>query len=512
MPYDCRDVLPDISSLPIRPNARFEWKQHSKERCRPYGRDFGLRILDIPFAPDPDSGYNAECAFRKRIAPVMPAVDPLKIAQLGLFVRKWLQKHLTPLRACEHEEAKMLELWLEQNKSYNLKRKEEVRRAYERITETGVTVLTKRDYECKSFLKREVYETYKYPRLINSRSDEFKARVAPYIHLIEKQVYSLKWFVKGLRIDTLPEKLVKLTKYPHILETDYSSFEAGFCSEYCDVVECELWRYMLKYNPNVLSDIMRCYFVSGTTPATQKLNGRNYTAFVTGTRMSGDMWTSLANGFSNLMNSLFIAKQLNLEVEGFVEGDDGIFGMYSDSFTERHFNELGFNIKMNYGQDLSHTCFCGNLFDPEECKLIISPEQIVRLDWSIDSKYLHASRKKRMQLLLAKAQSLYVMGKNTPIAGPLAFKIINHLRNVVTANYEDPNRWYSHELEDLWTKTILQSPSISQRSRVLYAENFHITVDEQLSIEKLIKESVGLPKLNFSFTTDSYVEGELFSS
>jgi len=277
---------------------------NSSRKVEPYALELFSGCLDRPFFVNPKSPHNLITGYRKRISPSMPEVKPERLRLLALFVVQFLQRYLKPLPFLEDKENEVFSHWLSENKSYPTRRKEQLKAAHASLFDmvgSMISNLCEWDFMCKSFIKREAYEIAKYVRLINSRSDRFKARVGGFMHLIEKQVYALKWFVKGKVITDLPKDLVKLNRFPYILETDYSSFESGFSPEYCDAVECQMWRYMLVNNPHVLHDVLRCYYqereVNGqkvVVPRTEIMRNRDYVAKVVGARMSGEMWTSLA--------------------------------------------------------------------------------------------------------------------------------------------------------------------------------------------------------------------------
>lgn len=424
----------------------------------------------------------------------MPKIDPERLSRFKIFVRNYLHENycsLPPTSYCEE----VVEHWLAQTKSYSNRRKEELRRTYlDRFADShSHPVLKPSDYYCKSFIKREFYEDYKHPRLINSRSDAFKVVVGPYIKLIEEIVYRNPYFVKGQRIDLFPEKLVKLVGSPCYLETDYSSFESGFHPDYTRVCELELFRHFLyENNRNIYSIIERCYghYVKGKwSPRPEKGFNDEYKFSVVGTRMSGDMWTSLANGFSNLMNMLFLCHDKGLDyrkIRGHVEGDDGLFALPGPILTSDDFASLGFKIKMQYGGDLSHTSFCGNVFDPNEVKLIVGPEQISRLGWTCSSNYLYVSEKKRLELLKAKAMSAYVTGKNTPILAVLCHRLLHLLRDKHHL-FDGVNAWYEKQALELYLEPV-SAPVISHASRMLYFLNFGIPINTQLRIERFIEQ------------------------
>jgi len=179
--------------------------------------------------------------------------------------------------------------------------------------------------------------------------------------MIEKQVYKDEHFVKGTRIDELPQKLVILKKWDYVLETDYSSFESSFSWEYVQSVEIPFFEYFLQYNPLVLAIVKHSYIQNGKERI-QKLFSKEFDLRLTGCRLSGELWTSLSNGFANLMNMLYLCDKKGIECQGFIEGDDGLFGMSSPALSKEDFANLGFSIKMEYVHQVQDTTFCGNTF------------------------------------------------------------------------------------------------------------------------------------------------------
>jgi len=215
------------------------------------------------------------------------------------------------------------------------------------------------------------------------------------------------------------------------------------------------------------------------------------------------------HGFSNLMNMLFFAKQYGIDVDGFVEGDDGIFGMYKPAVANEDYESLGFKIKMNYVTDLGQTQFCGNTFDPRDLKLIISPEQIVRLVWTTASQYFHAKKPRLLSLLRAKAMSLFCLGKDTPIAGALALRVLTIIGP--GGQILDPhNKWWDMNLLELSQKEVFEERPILTRSRVLFEERFGVPLDTQFALEKSIRAATTLEELflPWSFMANSYSAGE----
>lgn len=454
----------------------------------------------IPFVTDQHTKTNLIASYLKRLTPLMPHTQPLRINNLNNFVNKFLKDNFKPLPPLFHDFKALVDEWLDDNSHYTLARKKQLRTAAMKILEyqTNHFNLQEKDYFMKSFIKTEFYPEDKYARYINSRSDKFKACVGPYIHLIEKEMYKLKYFIKHENIMDLPKKLIKLNKFKWILETDYTSFESGFSPEYTDAVECNLWRYFLQNNPEVLKIILNSYRIvknNRAYPRISILQNKQYTAKVVGTRMSGEMWTSLANGFSNLMNMLFLAEQNGLTVDGFVEGDDGIFGMDQPIITENMFQSLGFKIRMKYGQDLSHTSFCGNIFDTKNLLYLVDLEQINRTFWTCTKKYFNAKPKILKMLLRAKAQSLYCNAKYTPIGGILAYRLIELLGEGPII-LEQHNSWWEEKLVRRFSRETFEFILPKMDSRLLFSNIYGISIQQQINIENYIMNCKSIIELS----------------
>jgi len=455
--------------------------------------------MDVPYCTDPHDSENVENGFRKRVAN-RTVLEELQLTanlsndhgdiaeywfelnRLGMFVKRFLEG-LQPLPALSVDS---FDEWLLGCDHYNESRKNQLRMAHLKYLEAG---LTGYDYTCKSFIKREFYEGFKYPRLINSRSDKFKVAVGPAIKKIEEVIYKLKWFVNGCVVTKLAKLLVPLSRFKYILETDYSSFEGSFSPEYVQRVERQLWRRMLANNLDVLQVIDKSY------ERPNIIHSHEYTAKVEGCRMSGEMWTSLANGFSNLMNMLYLIDKYHLEADGFVEGDDAIFGLSDNVISERDFKMLGFRIKMTYGNDFSNSSFCGNVFDSVEMETVVSPENIARLQWSCNSQYLYASDVKLMGLLRAKAMSLYCIGLHTPIAGLLAYKILQIIGVDGLVLIDPSRRFWRREVLKIFRTLPFVRPVITESSRQIYASHFGVSYEQQYSCEDIIDKAKNLNEL-----------------
>jgi len=379
-----------------------------------------------------------------------------------------------------------------------LQRKQQLLQHFEQIHNNNDQLVSK-DYNIKSFVKREFYQEPKILRFINARTDNFKVKVVPYIRLIESQFFDSHYFIKHKDIMGVPLLIDKFSHFKFFLQTDYSSFESGFSPEYTDNVECELFRYMLKNNPEILNDVLKVYYTIKDDiicPRCEKIiavNGQ-YRFSTIGTRMSGEMWTSLANSFSNLMNILFLCEQKHIEVDGIVEGDDGLFGLSNNSLTSKDFENLGFKIKFKYLKNIDEADFCSIYYEHVNKLAIIGPHCISNLSWNLHTQYCNCKHIKTVELLLAKSMSLYCLGKYTPIAAVLSVTLINYIKkNFPKANHNNvkiDRWWYNERLFKQLEKLKDDFPiKVTQEARQFYATRFKISIADQLLIEKQIIES-----------------------
>lgn len=448
---------------------------------------------------------NIEMAFRKRLCPVLPKGNLNLYRELELFVNQYLTKNFHPLPFVEYSR-QVYDEWVSHT-HYDGPRIKQLDTCFDDLERKNFK-LSQNSLLGKTFPKSEFYEAPKDARLINSRSDDFKIRLGPYIKMIEDQVYKDPHFVKGYPVDKLPNKLIKLKSWDYILETDYSSFESSFSYEYVQVVEMVMFKFFLQNNPETLRILLSAYESRPGHERVQRMFNKNYSISVTGCRLSGELWTSLGNGFSNLMNMLFLCKINDIKCDGFVEGDDGLFGMDKPLLTKEHFAQLGFVIKMEYVNQVQDTTFCGNTFSDESMKLLVNPERIGRLFWTCDQQYIRQKGKRFIDLFRSKAASLYVTGRFTPVAGLLSYKMLQRFGK---GDMFSTTGYWHHELIKYFKTIECTKPVINYHDRVLYSQKFQLPISDQLLCEKYI-ESHGSGDLNipYAFMTNCHIAGFRF--
>lgn len=385
----------------------------------------------------------------------------------------------------------MTEAWLV-NSNYNLKRANKLRDLWDRLKSQP---LDEKHLVCKMFVKEELYPEKKHARLIISRTDEFKALVGGVVHAMEEYVYHdspiADMFVKGRRPSDFPPIMEDLKNaYGTILETDYSSFEGSFTNEYMRHVELVLFQRLLIHYPDQLAmiestyrdaDLVRLprgghyYDMSGLP----WIHSKNHSIKLPDDRKSGEMWTSLGNGFSNLMNMMYLAKERGVKISGFVEGDDGFFGVSNRNITSDDFKRLGFSIKMQYATRTCDLSFCGMRFSEETLTVMPKIDVLNTVGWTCSRRYSRVGKKKALKLFKAKLMSYYSMFPKSPVIAPYFHAMINQIR--VKPDFGDMDEWHFRLVDRNFDFTT--PPVVSMADRITFADLNGVEPSVQVSLE-----------------------------
>jgi len=437
----------------------------------------------------------------KRFASAVPIADKIMMNKFKDFVYKWCKDNLTPLPA---DSDCSVETWLK-GTNYPLWRKKDLQNTWDNFDGQFWTKGKLNKYTfVKSFIKDESYTEYKHARGINSRRDEFKVRVGPIFKLIEKEVFKSHWFIKYVpmkdRMRVIMEELHQ--EAATIAETDHSSFEAHFTPELMECCEFVMYDYMTQNLPDrEWINLVR-----------EALGGINYCHFkwfiveVLATRMSGEMCTSLGNGFTNLMVALFMFDYKKCRsVKGKIEGDDGLFTFYGNGPTKSDFAKMGFTIKLEEHTNLTEASFCGILADSVDMNVVTDPlVELVDFGWT-KSQYAMASDKKLMALLRAKSMSMAYQYPGCPVIKSLARYGLR-----VTEGYQ----CYVRGFDNMWVRDQYSEASayirkfgvpdekIGINTRLLVERKFGLSVEDQFRIERYLDNKHDLSPIKCAFTFD----------
>lgn len=222
--------------------------------------------------------------------------------------------------------------------------------------------------------------------------------------------------------------------------------------------------------------------------------------------MSGEMNTSLGNGFTNLMFIKFICyKKFGVDVTAFVEGDDGIFSP-PGPVSDQDFLDCGLLCKLIDANQKITSPFCGIIFNYTDNVNITNPIKVILKTPWLHKKYVTSSKIIRLQLLKSKSLSLLWQYPGCPITQSYGLWLLKSCFFV--DNYvRDKDIWYRNEdfkTVLLKTKEIddfdeilsyLPIRHITVESRMLMQKHYDITIDTQLYIEDLFDNKLqpGIP-------------------
>jgi len=348
----------------------------------------------------------------KRIMGTHPEPIPGLIEELHEYTKAYVKRY-QPLG---RDQDFSVDAWLETT-NYTLDQKREIRADYEeclgRVVETRGRM---NNIFPQCFQKDEFYDTFKYYRSIFARPNAFKAMAGPLFKHIEKVVFSDPHFIKKVpRTQWAREIRDAVVKTGRIyVSTDYSAFESQFREWVMRAVEFELYMHMTQFTPGYIAFLELLTIIAGK----QRCQFKWFDVCVLACRMSGEMCTSLGNGFSNLIFFSFVMDKCNIkDWAGRFEGDDGIAGLTypADPADIKLFKQLGLTIKLQVHVKLATASFCGQVFDELELISIADPiKLLLKLGWS-DVRYLHARKAKKQALAKAKAMSLLYQYAGCPV-------------------------------------------------------------------------------------------------
>lgn len=438
-------------------------------------------IPAIPPKPDNTHPDSLLLGVAKRMAYEPPRYNRLVRRKFRKFVRKWCETNLKPLdSALEFD----FEEWLTHT-NYTEGRKKEIREARRHLVgENGEIDNDKaRQYVVKLFTKEEYYPEYKHHRGIYAREDAAKALFGPYIHYVEEQLFKLPYFIKKVPKNQRPEYINNFMKEEFLKyqATDYTSFESHFVTDMMRDCEFILYRYMASENIKAMQLVRLMFMILA---GTNRVVNRYFTLYVDAKRQSGEMNTSLGNGFSNLMFLLFACHRYKLRYSGpIIEGDDALIGLNAP-VPNQYYVDMGLNVKLEAVDDISEGSFCGLVYDPVECQNIRDPrETLATIAW-VPKKYAFCNKSTYYGLIKSKALSLIYEYPGCPIVNALGRRIFD-----LTAPYTfkisgstyDIDRF--HKAHKAYVENKLPVASVGPRTRMLMEKIFNIPVNVQYAIE-----------------------------
>lgn len=506
--YRSHEVDLKISTPPdaTRYSINKSYFNYDETHRPPMGKTFVKHIPAVPPKTDithPDSLLQG---IAKRMAYEPPKYDPKIREEFRTFVKQWLLKNIEPFSSTETFD---FEEWLENNKSYELWRKEEIRKArrdfpfsYGEVDQKTYDRHLKEDYAdrffVKLFCKEEFYPEYKHFRGIWAREDAAKAILGPFFAKVEQVLFKLPFFIKKIPKNERPKYINDFMNDMRLKfhMSDYTSFESHFVTDMMN--DCEFLLYDHISKNNVLAQrLVRLIFkiIAGTNIVLNKF----FTIFVDAKRQSGEMNTSLGNGFSNLMFLLFACYYYNIDFSGpIIEGDDSLMGKNKD-IPQDYYDKMGLNVKLEKVDDISEGSFCGLVYDVEELINIRDPRETLCTTVWMPKKYAFCNHDKYFSLLRSKALSLIYEYPGCPIVYPYGKKIFDllHEYEVLVTSDDMYKKNIIEEAYKSYVENKLPIKDIGPKTRKLMEKVFNIPISQQLIIEKDISymtiENMNIP-------------------
>lgn len=459
-----------VSRLVNNGEANVSTPPARRDRRRMFRRlNYGAVPGYAPLCLDTNDPLTVKYGFMQRLLGDVPKPDNVLIGELAEFVLGYCQKHFPRVLVPSFEE------WLAQT-PYTESRKYELREAYEGLR--GGRPTARQCSHVDSFGKSESYPSYKHLRLINSRCDAFKVWSGPMFKAIESVVYELPEFIKHVAVPDRPRVIRNLQKAgAFYYQTDFTAFERHFVPDIYNAIECVLYKHCL-------GDTTDAQYLCNALTGENKMRTRTgVRANVRARRMSGDMCTSLGNGFTNLMLAKFIAHKKGGVLDGVVEGDDGLFTS-TVPLCKEDYEKLGFTIKIDTIANPCHGSFCGMIFS-ESGQIIRNPRRFLQnFGWTLS--FINAGTQIMDQLLRAKALSAAYETPNCPIVGVIARRALQKTRGVTPRFVDDGY----HRPHDEFEVPIFNP---SSDTRLLFEHMYGISINEQLLIEDAIsRDELGL--------------------
>jgi hypothetical protein len=481
--YEAIDHIPcppSISEGPDDPTITMPYPSQNKPSINFTKLPVPISDNFCPISSDRFSVENQYYGLIKRVLRDLPELDEDVYNKFFIYVLEWVNLNITPL-----VHVLTFEEWLATT-NYNENRKKQLRVAY--AIDNGRCPPAKYCQKIMSFGKLEFYTKYKHLRWINSRSDRFKAFSGRFFKSMEIDLYKDPHFVKHLtpaqRAVRTHELYAITSQLPYdrvvlplpdvspgvkCVSSDFTSFEGSFSSKIMEACELQLYKRYLLHYPDIYEDLAKT--IAGTNVGSTKQKVRFK---VKARRMSGDMCTSLGNGFTNYMLWSFFMNQHGNRWDGIVEGDDGLFMYEGSDITEDEFYSLGFEVKLTPHEDPMTASFCGVISSGVQS--IRDPRNVLDgFGWT-ESKV--DSVKVRNELLRSKAISLIYETPGCPILAALGSACLKLTEGFKARfkNFGDNAGYKSPPL-------IVPVEDVLPETRLLFQRMYGVSVSLQLIIE-----------------------------
>lgn len=461
----------------------------------------------------------------KRAFVRLPEPDPKLLSELRLFTRKWLIENMKPIFEIPDLDGYLNSIHVPQYKKDDIRRGHEFYMAHHEILDAvarwhnGTSVsdwvpsswkwidkvcpfsasemrLYRKFVEIVEFAKTEYYPAIKPTRGINASQGGVKSRVGPYFHRIEEELFKKHWFIKKVEVYNKIDAVLKLHKPNYSVQSsDFSSFEGSFTRIVQLNLEYELYDYMFPKDEN-----FRIW--NRTLISPRLITNKCFDLVTDPCRMSGETNTSLGNGFSNLMIMLYSLEKFgNVDINGLVEGDDGLFTFSGPGVDSKFFEKLGFKVKL-LNTAINTASFCGMVFDLNN-KVIMSDPFYCLASSGFSFSAVGSSKKNLNNLTCARGLSIMYQYSGCPVLAAWGLRM--YKTGLEYSGHSDESmrskllKYYSTSQKiDQWERDkMLRALSgreqlpIAAGTRVLFSQLYGISPEMQEFLERDMTRTTG---------------------
>lgn len=481
----------------------------------------------VPPIPDYKSTANQVLSFFKRCCADLPEPDWQEWKRIKRFNRSQISQRVValpddiPLNYDEYTllpDRETLEYWL---KHANMRECDRVAYRNEWLRLVGQAPSRKtpnaratKFWALDSFLKNEHYDVYKYPRGIQPRGLGPNMIFGPIMHAIEQQLFHDSTdqadpgyyrpssrnpeFVKSLTMDGRAAYLLeKFDGQNNLFGTDASSFECLMRSHVQLDIELPMMLAHLASKPSAAKVLSWVYHNITANPrevGSQYGKSRGIRYPIMDMRCSGDMQTSLGNGWCNLIFLKFafsrVAKCSPSAITLVCEGDDGLVAAPKCQGIEDEFKKLGLTYKFDRYNDVRVAKFC-KIVVGEGGLLREAIGPMAKAGW-VDLKYARSSPKVHAGLLRMKALSFIHSYPRCPLLSVWSLRVLELTADAKTVCERlisrERNSYYREEMDRVLRSKLPDDVGVvAEADRRLYGEVFGMPPDVQLRIEQQLR-------------------------
>lgn len=357
-------------------------------------------------------------------------------------------------------------------------------KAWETFLEFG---LRRQDAIISMFVKDdlEMGVPSKAPRAIQFRKPVFALEQGRFTKAIEKWFYSLKdefGTIIVAKADgfTVASNLIKKSSCfsnPVYLMLDASKFDAHVSKEWLRLC-LKIYKSLMPVKYHRKMQLLW----------SQTFNNRGFTKrgvqyLTSGTRMSGDMDTSLGNSIIMYLMLTFYLKRHNIKHSLMVNGDDSLVVINMSDLSKAQdislFKQLGFNMKFEYTRDIHKAEFCQSrlIFTDYGPTMARNPARIMgRTSWSTQN----FSRQRGIDYIHTLGLCERAASWGVPVASSMATKMIEYTKNGKKLSL---GPWMDEWFQIVNKPWRTGEPIISLETRISFEKAWDMTPAEQIACE-----------------------------